>query len=183
VSLKDASPGISDAKADFGARKYSSALIKISRILGGSAAKPGIPQRYDLFMLRGECLLQKRISPQAAVAFAAALHEVDFAAEPEKAGRGSCHDDLDQGLSSPGLPAQQGCSSNRHCRGGFAQKALTALFEQRFTTAEPDMQAAITSFSLLPTKKAAPHAGRLIRNRADGDGRGGAHPCGNSRFR
>ena len=81
-TAKAAEPTLADANADFDAGKHSLALAKISRILGGSAAKPGSAQRYDLFMLRGECLIQRRSAPQAANAFAAALQEVDFAAEP-----------------------------------------------------------------------------------------------------
>ena len=66
ATAKAAEPTLADAKAAFDAGNHSAALAKISRILKGTASPPGNAQRYDLFMLRGDCLLQKRSSPEAA---------------------------------------------------------------------------------------------------------------------
>jgi hypothetical protein len=63
---------IGDAQADFSAGQYPACLQKISQILAGPTAKPGSPQRYDLFMLRGECLMQMRRGDLAASAFESA---------------------------------------------------------------------------------------------------------------
>src|SRR5690349_9206335 len=57
------------ARADFDKGDYKACLGKISKLLTTGAYKSDSPERYDLLMLRGECLLQLKQRPGAQAAF------------------------------------------------------------------------------------------------------------------
>jgi hypothetical protein len=71
------------AQADFAAGNYRACLQKISQVLGGKLAPGGSKDRYDLLMLRGECMLNLKNPSLAAEAFDAASR-VTFAKEDIK---------------------------------------------------------------------------------------------------
>jgi hypothetical protein len=154
-------PTLADARADVDAARYSMALTKITRLLTGSATKPGAPQRYDLFMLRGECMLRTRTSAEAAEAFSGALREVDFASEPNRASEARAMVILTKASPrqvyrpSPDAPPIDIVALDSR------KKAMAVLFEQRFAEAEPKIREAINSSSLLPTKLLLPALGDL----------------------
>src|SRR5690242_15062972 len=51
---------VGDAQSDFASGEYASSLRKISTLLGSNSIKPGSVERYDLLMLRGECMLRMK---------------------------------------------------------------------------------------------------------------------------
>src|SRR5688572_14868767 len=69
-------PTMEGAQGDFASGDYRSALQKISRLLTGPTARPGTPHRYELLLLRGECMLQLKEANFAADAFDAAARSV-----------------------------------------------------------------------------------------------------------
>lgn len=151
-----AEPALADAQADVDAARYPAARAKIARILSGTAAKPGAPQRYDLFMLRGECMLHDRDSTGAVDAFAHARQEVDADRDADKAARAramelllraSPHQIYRPSKDSP--PIDIVAPESR-------KKAMAALLEQQFAAADPKIRTAIDSPSLLPTKALLP---------------------------
>src|SRR4051812_45009869 len=62
-------PTAEDARADFAAGQYQPCLQKISQILQDSTTVADADLRYDLLMLRGECLVQLRYIDLARDAF------------------------------------------------------------------------------------------------------------------
>jgi hypothetical protein len=68
---RQSNPSLEDAQADFNSQQYRPCLQKISRILGDRGnVDPNT--RYDLLMLRGECMMQLRTPEIADDAFNAA---------------------------------------------------------------------------------------------------------------
>src|SRR6478672_189018 len=65
-------PTIAEAQADFDAGQYRPALQKVSKALTATNEKSPPAARYDLFMLRGECLLRVNERTLAIDAFRAA---------------------------------------------------------------------------------------------------------------
>jgi hypothetical protein len=61
-----------DPRADFTTGEYPACLKKISGLLSSRSLKPDSPERYDLLMLRGECMLKLKQRQAAAQAFDAA---------------------------------------------------------------------------------------------------------------
>jgi hypothetical protein len=155
-SAKAAEPTLADARADFDAARYSEALAKISSILSGPAAKPGAAERYDLFMLRGECMLQNRTSTQAADAFASALREVDFASGPTKAAGARAMVVLTNAAPRKVYRPSPDSAPIDIIAPDSRKTAMLALFEQRFAAADPKIRVAVNSPSLLPTKMLLP---------------------------
>jgi hypothetical protein len=160
-SARAAEPTLDDARADFDAARYSTALTKISRLLTASAAKPGAPQRYDLLMLRGECMLHIRTSTAAADAFSSALREVDFATEPTKASQARAMVILTKASPRQLYRPSPDAAPIDIVAPDSRQKAMAALLEQRFADADPKIRAAINSSSLLATKLLLPALGDL----------------------
>ena len=65
-------PSPEAAQADFAARDYPACLRKVASLLSSNTVPAGSTQRYDLFMLRGECLLRLKQRPAAQSAFESA---------------------------------------------------------------------------------------------------------------
>jgi hypothetical protein len=155
-SAKAAEPTLADARTDFDAARYSAALAKISSILSGPAEKPGAAERYDLFMLRGECMLQIRTSTQAADAFASALREVDFASEPTKAAQARAMVVLIKAAPRKVYRPSPDAAPIDIVTPDSRKTAMLALLEQRFAAADPKIRVALNSSSLPPTKTLLP---------------------------
>ena len=67
-------PNLEDARAAFASGDYPACLRKTSALLSSKAFKADSPERYDLLMLRGECLLRLKQRGPAAASFEAAAN-------------------------------------------------------------------------------------------------------------
>jgi hypothetical protein len=65
---------LADAQAAFAAKEYRPCLQKIAGALAGPEGKAGSPTRYDLLMLRGECMLHLKENRMAADSFTSAAN-------------------------------------------------------------------------------------------------------------
>src|SRR4051794_1703465 len=60
---------VDDAKKDLEAGQYRQCLQKVSKLLVARTAQQDSPDRYDLLLMRGECLLQMKQASGAEAAF------------------------------------------------------------------------------------------------------------------
>src|SRR5437763_2612421 len=68
-SAASAEPSLGDAQSAFSAGEYRPCLAKIAQVFAMKSPAPTPQTRYELFKLRGECLLQLKSAQVAADAF------------------------------------------------------------------------------------------------------------------
>jgi len=145
------------AKADYAAGQYQPCLMKISRLLAMPDSKKNLPQRYDLFMLRGECLLQLKSGMVADDAFRAAATVLKDSDDTKKIADAEATAILIK--ASAGLKYQPRDKSaepidivDKESR----KKAMQALYDDRMTLFKPKVEAAIQSTNLVPIHELVP---------------------------
>src|SRR5688500_5916020 len=69
AAAQSAPQGFEDAQGDYASGDYAACLRKVAARLNSNAVKRDSPERYDLLMLRGECLLRLKQRAPAAEAF------------------------------------------------------------------------------------------------------------------
>jgi hypothetical protein len=146
---------VDDAHADFIAGDFPACMRKTSALLSSNGVKRDSPERYDLLMMRGECLLRLKQRPAAAEAFEAAaavmknrrdLPRVASAtslavlvkASPDLTYRSKKH------ASSSGIDIVEPST-----RG----EAMTALFDDLSAKVAPAIDKALLDKSLVSTEK------------------------------
>ena len=150
---------LADAKADFDAAQYQPCLQKISRALQTrDAAAPDSPLRCDLFMLRGECLLQMKQGASAADAFRMAARIVDKSDDLHRLSAASAMVTLITAsrnlVYTPKPPADSGPINIVPL--DSRKQAMTALYNDRLAAAKPKIDAATDSTSLAPINDLLP---------------------------
>jgi hypothetical protein len=142
------------AQADFDKADYRNCLGKISKLLTTGAYKSDSPERYDLLMLRGECLLRLKQKPGAQAAFESAAKMMKKQEDVQRAATATALVALVK-ASTPALAYQ-----SKKAGGGTAidivepasrQKAMGLLMEDLREKVRPDFKKAMESDSLLPT--------------------------------
>ena len=147
--------GVEAAQADYAAGDYPACLRKVAARLSSSAVKRDSPERYDLLMLRGECLVRLKQRAPAAEAF-------EKAAAVTK-GRG----DLPRTANATALAAlvkaspdlkytpktRSGGSAIDVADPGTRKEAMDALFEDLKTQLAPDVEKALQDKSLTSTHR------------------------------
>jgi hypothetical protein len=158
---RGAEVSIGAAQADFNAGQYRSCLQKIAQVLNSKAAAPGSPARYDLLMLRGECMLQLKEADLAASAFTSA--STVFKGEG----------DLKRMAAARAMSVLVKASPRLQYKGSkdaqpidivtpdSRKQAMMALFDDRFATTTSKIEAAMKSNSLVPIHDLFPVMGDL----------------------
>jgi hypothetical protein len=156
---------VADAQADLNAGDYPGCLRKISTLLASSSMKSDSPERYDLLMLRGECMLNLKQPIAAASAFEAASvvgkNQTDLpkiaSAEANsvliKAARGMQYKPKS---ASPGDPGIDIVAHEPR------KQAMKALFDDRRAELAPSIAAALKNSTLVPLPKLLPAAWDLF---------------------
>jgi hypothetical protein len=154
-----AAPSVADAQADFAAGQYRDALQKISVLLAGKSA--GSQERFDLLMLRGECMLRLKQSSLAADAFDAAARARRQQGDVKRLAEAKATAVL--------LSASRGLKFQPRGGGGGGgaeaidvvapearRQAMAALLDERLAELTPRAAAAVEGTSLTPMMELLP---------------------------
>jgi hypothetical protein len=146
-----------EAQACFASGDYSGCLRTVSRLLAGNAAPPGTVERYELLLLRGECLLALRQQVAAAEVFDAAANVLG---EPR---------DLKQVAAAKALAVLIRASSNLKYKSRTTdsdgidiadpmtrKNAINVLRADRRAALAPDIDKALHDNSVIPTQELLP---------------------------
>jgi hypothetical protein len=150
-------PTLESAQADFASGQYRPCLQKIAQVLAMPESKRNLPQRYDLFMLRGECLLQLKSAEIADDAFHAAAMVVKDSGDIKKIADAEAMAILIK--ASSGLkyqPKTGGAQPIDIVDKESRQKAMAALFDDRMAQFKPKVEAAVQSTNLVPIHELVP---------------------------
>ena len=144
---------VEDARAAFASGDYQGCLRKISPLL--SSAKRDSPERYDLLMLRGECLLRLKQRNAAMPAFEAAAAVMKGRRDLERTAAATALAVLVR--ESPDLTYKSKANPGR---GGVdvvdpatRKVAMAALFEDLKSRLAPEVEKALKDKSLVTTHK------------------------------
>ena len=154
---------IDDAYKDFAAGKYRPCLQRIARYLANTnLARPGSLERYDLLVLRGECLLNLKEPQLARGAFDSAARSLKVGAKDDKA-LGVAHATAILIDKSPGMrykpasPAEGGGGEGIDIVSPDSRPAaLQALYRDMQLAAQPQMDEAMKSTNFLSLEKILP---------------------------
>lgn len=166
-----APPSIGEAQADFASGDYAGCLRKISSLLGTRQVKPGSPERYDLLVLRGECMLRLKQRAAAQEAFGAAAMVMKNRQDLPRVAAA-------KGMSvlvkeSPGLTYKPGRKSNDQGASSPADAAIDivnpdsrkvafqALYQDKAAELAPVIAKAMQDKSLVPINSLLPDAWEL----------------------
>jgi hypothetical protein len=166
-----ASPSVADAQAKFAAGDYHASLRIIARLLSSNLVKPDTPERYDLFMLRGECMLRLKQRIAAQEAFDAASRVMKQRQDVDRVACANAMAALVK--ASGGLEYKPALKVND--RGTIApaaagidivepesrKRAMTALYEDKAAELAPDIANALSAKSLVPIHGMLPAAWEL----------------------
>ncbi len=142
---------IDAARASFASGDYRGCLGKISKLLTTSAYKSDSPERYDLLMLRGECLLKLKQKPGAQAAFESAQRMMRKQEDVQRAAAATALISLVK-ASTPALVYQpkKGGNAVDIVEPASRQKAMGLLMDDLRQRVRPEYQKAMTGDTLLP---------------------------------
>ena len=162
-SVARANATADDARADFTSGAYAECLRKISAVLSSRPLKSDSPERYDLLMLRGECMLRLKQRQPAAQAFETAASGMKSRGDLPRAATATALAALVK--ASPDLKYKP--MSGPDAAGidivepGARQRAMEALFEDLRAKAVPDVDRALQEKSLVPIHALLPRMWEL----------------------
>jgi hypothetical protein len=158
IAAAPAQPSLADAQADFAAGQYQPCLAKISRLLSSRSFNSDPTDRYELLMLRGECLLQQRQSLVAVAAFDAASEAIKGQEDLPRVARAKAMTVLIR--ASPGLKYRSRSSPTADELDIVAAEprkaAMIAMTEDRIAELTPQVEKALKQTSLPPIQKLVP---------------------------
>jgi hypothetical protein len=141
-------------QADFDKADYRNCLGKISKLLTTGAYKSDSPERYDLLMLRGECLLRLKQKQGAQAAFESAAKMMRKQEDVQRASSATALVALVK-ASTPALAYQSkkagGGDAVDIVEPGSRQKAMGLLMQDLREKVRPDFKKAMNDDSLVPT--------------------------------
>jgi hypothetical protein len=148
---------VDHARSAFASGDYAGCLRAVSRLLGSNAAPPGTVERYDLLLLRGECLLALRQQAAAAEVFEAAANVLNDRGDLKQTAAAKALAVLVR--ASPGLKY----GSKTTSPGGIdivdpatRKDAINALRADRRAALAPDIEKALLDNSVIPTQELLP---------------------------
>jgi tetratricopeptide (TPR) repeat protein len=166
-------PTLADAQADFDAKQYKPALQKISKALTATDAKSAREARYDLFMLRGECLLRVNERTLAIDAFRSAARTMKDDGDIHKAAAAGGTALLIEASRNLKYKSTRppGAEPIDIVEPESRKQALSALFDERLAAAGPKVSKAVESEQLTPMLDLLPTMRELyvIEDAAKGD--------------
>jgi hypothetical protein len=146
-----------DLRADYAAGQYRPCLQKISRYLSSPTAKAGSVERYDLFMLRGDCLLQLKQGNLASDAFDSAARTLKATHDLKRIAPARANSALIK--ASPGLAYKSehtGGEAIDILQEASRTRAMTALLSDRLDAIKPQIDSALQATTLTPLKDLLP---------------------------
>ncbi len=152
-----------DARADFKTGDYAGCLKKISGLLSSKSVRNDSPERYDLLMLRGECMLKLKQRQAAAQAFDAAALGMKARGDLPRVAAATALATLVK--ASPDLVYKP--KSHPDLAGidivepSWRKDAMAALFEDLRDKLTPAIDNAVRAASLVPTHELLPRAWEL----------------------
>lgn len=150
VAAADAT--LDDARADFASGDYAACLRKSATLISSNAVKSDPAQRYDLLLLRGECLLRIKQRPAAIEAFNAAAAVMKNKRDLDKAASATSLAVLVK--ASPDLTYKSKQHSDRPginvVEPSTRPDAMKALFDDLDAAVEPRIGKAMQEKSLVP---------------------------------
>ena len=153
VARAGAAPTLEDARADFASGDFTASLRKTSGLLSSKAGKSDLPERYDLLVLRGECLLRLKQRTASADAFEAAAAVMKKQSDLPRAASATSLAVLVK--ASPDLvykPKKQAGSGIDIAESSTRQEAMKALFDDLNAAVSPRVERALRDKSLVSTQ-------------------------------
>ena len=160
ASVLHAAPlSIGDAQAAYGSGDYRGCLQKISSLLTTSTIKPASVERYDLLMLRGECMLKLKQAKGAADTFEAASKVLKTQGDVARVANAKAMSVLVK--ASPGLQYRSNGSTGDAAGIDIVEpdsrkQAMKMLLDDRNRQLMPAINKAIEGTSLVPIQKLLP---------------------------
>lgn len=152
-----------DALADFKTGDYAGCLKKISGLLSSRSIKADSPERYDLMMLRGECMLKLKQRQAAAQAFDAAALGMRARGDLPRVAAATALGTLVK--ASPDLAykpkSHPELAAIDVVEPSWRKDAMAALFEDLRDKLTPAVDDAIHSTSLVPSHELLPRMWEL----------------------
>ena len=149
---------LADAQAEFAAGQYRPCLQKIASAMAGQAGRIGSPERYDLLMLRGDCLLQLKRGDMAAEAYDAASRSVKDQRDLKRVGPARAMAILIRASSNLTYKPKGGTAAdsidivNPESR----KKALEVMLKERLDAIQPQVEGALKATTIPPMTKVVP---------------------------
>jgi len=144
---------VDDARADLASGDYAGSLRKSSALLSSKPVKSDPAQRYELLILRGECLLRLKQRPAAVDAFEAAATVMKNQRDLPQAASATALAVLTK--ASPDLnykPKKQAGSGINIVELSSRQEAMKALFDDLNAGVAPRIDKALQDKSLVSTQ-------------------------------
>ena len=178
---------IDEARAVFASGDYAGCLAAVARLLASNAAPPGTVARYDVVLLRGECLLALVQQAAAADVFDAAANVLSEPRDLKQVAAAKALAALVR--ASPGLKYKSKTSAHGWidiADPATRTDAINALRADRRAALAPDINKALNHDSVVPTRELLPArrstSSRRTRSAASGQrGSHGNRPPGHTR--
>lgn len=157
VAAAQSSPprGTEEARASFEAGDYPACLRKVASLLSSNAVKRDSPERHDLLMLRGECLLRLKQRGPAAEAFEKAAAVTKGRGDLPRTANAAAFAALVK--ASPDLKYKPKSGSRGSAidvvEPEARREAMAALFEDLKKQLAPDVAKALQDKSLTSTQR------------------------------
>jgi hypothetical protein len=153
---------LSGAQADFTAGQFRPCLQKIASLLNTPDAKSSVQTRYDLFMMRGECLIQLKESSLAIDAFNAAAKLGKSATDVAPSAIARANAMIIQ--RSPGFQFKpDGGGAPIDIVSPDSRKlAMKTLFDQILAKTKPQIDQAMKGTSLTPIQQLLPTLTQML---------------------
>ena len=163
VAAEPPSPAVEEALGFLESGNYTACLRKIGiQLSATNAARPGTVDRFELLMLRGECLLRMRQPASAAAAYDAAAASMKTSRDVARVATATALSTLAK--ASPQLsytPKAVGAAPIDIVNPESRPKALKALYDDRSTELTPEIIRALADKSLDPINALLPRAWEL----------------------
>ena len=150
---------IGDAQSAYSAGEYQDCLRKISTLLSSTSIKPGSTERYDLLMMRGECMLKMKQPVAAATAFDAAANIRKNQVDLPRIANAEAMQALvkaSKGLKYKPRNSPPGDEGIDIVAPDSRKQAFGAMFEDRRGEVMPGVVKALADTSLTPLQKLMP---------------------------
>lgn len=148
---------LADAQAAYAAGQYRPCLQKIAGALSGPEGKAGSPTRYDLLMLRGECMLQLNERRLAGDAFTAAANVAKSKEDRQKMADAMAMSLLIKASKPNGyVPASDPSNPIDIVNAESRKRAFASFFNDTLVAARPKLDQAASADSIKPIQDQLP---------------------------
>jgi hypothetical protein len=147
---------IQNAQSDFSAGQYRACIQKIANLLTGASAPARSLQRYDLFLLRAECLLRLNEAKLAAEAFDSAARVLKGTEHLQRIANARASADLIRASPALKFMSKGTAESLDIIPDESRAKAMAALLKDKLLVVKPQVADALTSLSIQTVRAVLP---------------------------